>query len=219
MGFLKKLKAIRIKLLSFGRYIRERLGYLKRYFVTPDLPKNEDGKVYVNLGCGVNTSKEFVNVDTRPMPHTHYIHEVEDLPMLQKNSVDLLYASHLLEHVPRKDLHKTLKEWRRVLKPGGVLRFGVPDFDKLVEVYTSSGRNINSIVNQLMGQDPPYDDHHTIWNFAYAKKVLEEAGFKNIRRWDPATSDHHEFGDKSMATLPIDGQQVCISLNIEADKD
>jgi predicted SAM-dependent methyltransferase len=218
MGIVRSLKNVRITLLR-ARYIaRERFGYVKRAMVTPPLPVNADGKLYVNLGAGANTSSEFVNIDTRPMPHTHYIHEVEKLPMLASNSVDLLYASHLLEHVPRNDVQAALTEWYRVLKPGGILRFGVPHFDGLVEVYERSGRNVNTIVNQLMGQDAPYDDHHTIWNMAFAQEILLNAGFKEVHLWDPKTVGHHDFIDKTMRSVVLGDKEIVISLNIEAVK-
>lgn len=212
------LKKIRIKGMRIWSWIKEQTGFIKRKYVKPNIPQNEDGKVYVNLGCGVNTSKEFINVDTRSFPHTHYIHEVEELPMFEDRSVDLLYASHLLEHVDRMKLKKVLKEWKRVLKDGGILRLGVPDFDGLVEVYKESGRDVEVVVNQLMGQGAPHDDHHSIWNYAYAEKILKEAGFKEVRKWNPEEVDQHNFTDKTMRTFDIDGKKINISLNIEAEK-
>lgn len=139
--------------------------YFRRKLVKPKLPVNVDGKVYVNLGCGRHTSKEYINIDTAYLPNIHYLTDVTDLYMLADNSVDLLYASHVLEHIPRTKLLKTLKDWYRVLKPGGKLRFGVPDFDKLIEVYKLSNRDVNSIVNQLMGAVGECDDHHTPFIF------------------------------------------------------
>lgn len=177
MNVITHLKKHRVALLNGYRTLRERLGYLLRRVRTPALPKNTNDRVYVNLGCGAHTSKEFVNVDTRPMLHIHYIHEVEELPMFANRTVDLLYASHLLEHVPRDRLERTLKEWYRVLKSGGVLRFGVPDFEGLLRIYKHSGNDVESIVAQLMGGPPPYDDHHTIWNYAYAEKKTKRSGF------------------------------------------
>lgn len=39
----------------------------------------------------------------------------------------LLYASHVLEHIPWYKTEEVLREWVRVLKPGGVLEVWVPD--------------------------------------------------------------------------------------------
>jgi len=191
---------------------------LKYTFAREKMPKNKDGKVYVNLGCGVNTSSEFVNIDAIPFKHTHWIANIQNLFMFPNNSVDMIYASHVIEHIPRKNVEQSLSEWLRVLKNGGVLRFGVPNFDALVEIYNLSGKNTESIVNQLLGQDGEYDDHHTIWNFEYAKKLLESVGFVDVKFWDPKQVEHHEFHDKTLREIEVGGKKISISLNIEATK-
>ncbi|MDO8589707.1 MAG: methyltransferase domain-containing protein [bacterium] len=162
------------------------------------IPKNKDGKIYLNLGSGVNTSSEFINIDAFPFRKTHLVLDIRDLSVFPNESVDMVYASHVLEHIPRSNLLGTLAEWRRVLKPGGILRFGVPDFDKLIDFYNASGKETDSIINQLLGQDQDFDRHCTIWNFNYAKKILKEAGFSGqLRPWDVESAEHHEFHDKS----------------------
>src|SRR5690606_7800318 len=42
-------------------------------------------------------------------------------------SFDLLYASHVLEHIPWYRTQEVLTEWIRVLKPGGRIELWVPD--------------------------------------------------------------------------------------------
>lgn len=171
---------------------------LKFRFFREKVPQNADGKVYINLGCGVNTSAEFVNVDAFPFSKTHWVLDIQDLSLFPTNSADMIYASHVIEHLPRKNIIKTLSEWRRVLKPGGVLRFGVPNIDKLIAIYQASGGDTDSIINQLLGQDADYDRHCSIWNLNYAKKVLKEAGFSGEPQfWDVNTAEHHTFKDKA----------------------
>jgi len=214
-GFLIKLKFFLIKI----KLVFIRLGWrIKRNIVNPKLPVNEDGKVYVNLGCGANTGKEFINIDTVVMPHTHYITDITELYMFPNESIDLLYAAHVLEHIKRSKLKKTLKEWYRVLKIGGVFRFGVPDFDQLIEVYEANSRDVNSVIFQIMGSEGEYDDHHTIWNYNFAKKIMEETGFKEVRRWDYKNTDHHDFNDKTSRIIKAGDKDLLISLNLEAVK-
>lgn len=201
-------------------WILQQLWRLKYIFLREKLPTNADGKVYVNLGCGVNTSSEFINVDAVPQQKTHFIADIQKLFMFPDNSVDLIYASHVIEHLPRTHLERTLKEWLRALKPGGVLRFGVPNFDALIEMYKRSGNDVQSIVNQLLGQDGEYDDHHTIWNRAYAEKLLTSLGFEDVREWNPDTVEHHDFHDKTNRKYDTnDGAPpIPFSLNLEAAK-
>lgn len=215
---METLKHIKRKIYKVKSFFVRFWWYTKRRYVTPVLPKNNDGKVYVNLGAGVHTSKEFINIDTLPFPWVHYINEIQALPMFESRTIDFIYASHVAEHIERTDLDRALTEWYRVLKPSGILRLSIPDFDNLVAIYNASGKDVHSIENQLLGQGCPYDDHHTIWNEAFAREVLQKAGFKDIRIWNPETADHHGFGDKSKRTFVVGGKEIPISLNVEAVK-
>lgn len=183
---------------------------LKYTFFREKMPKNADGKVYLNLGCGSRTSPEFINIDALPFGQTHLVSDIQNLSMFPDNSVDMIYASHVVEHIPRNRLLGTLKEWRRKLKPRGVLRISVPDFDKLLDCYHVSGGDVNAVVNQLMGQDSEFNRHYSIWNYNYASRIFNQAGFSGKAMfWCAEISDHHNFRDKANRD---------ISLNLEVAK-
>ncbi len=205
-------------LIRIYEYLRRRALYVRRWIKTPPLPKNSDGKVFVNVGCGFDTSTEFINVDVLPLPHIHHVHNISDLSMFPTDSVDLVYASHVLEHIPRKNIASTVKEWRRILKKDATLRISVPDFDNLVASYIGEGRNTDLVQDNVLGQEPPYDNHYTLWNMEKIDVFLKEAGFTNVRRWSPDTAAHHDFKDRSSRILKAGDKQVLLSLNVEADK-
>ncbi len=205
-------------LIRIYEFLKRRGRFLKRSFRAPAIPKNEDGKVFVNVGCGLASGKEFINVDVLPFPNIHHIQNISDLSMFPNNSVDMVYASHVFEHIPRGTLAATLKEWRRILKKGATLRLSVPDFDNLVAVYLGEGRKVDLVQNNILGQEPPYDNHYTLWNREKMKATLEGAGFTNVRTWSPDTTDHHDFKDRSSRMLKAGDKEVLLSLNIEADK-
>lgn len=48
---------------------------------------------------------------------------------LVPGTVDTIYSSHLLEHLPSRAVAPTLAHWRALLKPGGVLHLNVPDLE------------------------------------------------------------------------------------------
>jgi len=58
---------------------------------------------------------------------------------LQDNSVDVLYSSHMLEHLDRTEAEKFLEEAFRLLRAGGIIRIAVPDIKKITEQYNESG--------------------------------------------------------------------------------
>lgn len=205
-------------IIKIYEFLRKRLMFIKRFFITPSLPKNADGKIYLNLGCALNSGSEFTNIDVEPYPNIHHIRNITDLSNFASESVDMVYASHVVEHIPREELKSTLLEWKRVLKTGGTFRFAVPDFDALTDIFIKSGRNINLVRDQVMGQNPPYHNHYTLWNFEFAKKILEDLGYSNVRLWDYKNVDHHDFVDRSSRTLIVNGEEIPFSLNIEASK-
>jgi predicted SAM-dependent methyltransferase len=57
-----------------------------------------------------------------------------DLPY-EDNTVDVIYCAQALEHVSKFDVIPTLKEWYRVLKPGGRLQVTVPDLEWAVSFW------------------------------------------------------------------------------------
>ncbi|HYC34326.1 MAG TPA: methyltransferase domain-containing protein [Candidatus Paceibacterota bacterium] len=209
---------MRKTLIRVYEYLRKKLMFLKRRLVSPRLPENPDGKIYLNLGCAGNSGKEFTNIDVEPYPNIHHIQNIMDLSNFKDDSVDMVYASHVVEHIPRESLHSTLKEWKRVLKHGGVFRFAVPNFDALIDIYKKSGSNVHQIRDQVMGQNPPYHNHYTLWNFKYAKEILEELGYTDVKIWDPNTVDHHDFNDRSTRSMNVGGEDILFSLNVEATK-
>ena len=217
------LKNLAKELAWAGFVLRHRLKSrtrgLKRLFVRPKLPNNSDGKVLIHLGCGDIASPEFINVDCRPASHVHYVRDVCDLSIFSDNYADLVYASHVLEHIRRAAMRRTLWEWRRIIKPGGLLRLSVPDFDALVTIYQTCGNDIDSIADPLMGgQDYDQNVHYSVFNSEYLTRLLKEARFQNVREWDPQRVDYHDFEDWASKTIERGGKQYRVSLNLEAVK-
>lgn len=183
----------------------------------PPLPQRVEG-VYLNLGCGKTDHPKFINIDSFPHPHVHFVHRIDQLPMFSANSVDLIYASHCLEHFKYRSIGLILDEWIRVLKHGGVLRLSVPDFDKLALIYQDTG-DPDDIVEQIMGgQNNRYNFHYAIFNKMNLTKHLLRAGFTDIREWTPGESDLTTFLDFSVWQKGVATKKYSISLNIEARK-
>ncbi len=106
-----------------------------------------------------------------------------------------------------------------MLKPGGVLRLSVPDFDKIVYMYRSCGQDIGSILSCLMGgQEYERNAHYSVFNHAYLAERLREVGFREIRGWDPHAVEHHDFEDWASRRIERGGTQFEVSLNVETVK-
>ena len=92
------------------------------------------GKIRLNLGAGIKPIKGFINVDKHDFGKCYIKADVRKLPF-KDNYADYILASEILEHIPLKDLNNTLREWVRVLKPGGRMVIKCPDFDALAQEW------------------------------------------------------------------------------------
>lgn len=81
----------------------------------------------LNLGCGNDIKKSYVNLDFINQPGVDVVHDLNKFPWpFKENNFDEVYASHVLEHVD--DLIKTMEKIRRISKPGAKIKIRVPHF-------------------------------------------------------------------------------------------
>ena len=177
----------------------------------------------VHVGCGKIYIPGFVHVDIQPAPHIDIVAEVDKLDVIPSDLMELVYACHVLEHFDRWHYVNALKEWFRILKPGGILRVSVPDFQACVEIYSSVGlvSGPSSIVGLVCGgQRDVFDFHKMIFDRQLLSAALRNVGFTTIREWDWRTTEHADVDDYSQSYLPhldkINGRLM--SLNLEAVK-
>lgn len=100
------------------------------------------------------------------------------------NSVDVVRASHVLEHLTFRDAQTALQEWIRVLKPGGKLQVAVPSIDKLHLVEPDER------VFVLMGGQKDDDDvHKSAWDQNRLHAHLEHFGLTQIKQFESEIED------------------------------
>lgn len=171
-------------------HLRRMLWPLRR----SPLPKNSDGRVLLHIGSGSLDDKRFINIDIQPYRTIHYLGDGRRIGF-HSSSVDVIYASHVLEHFSHREIHEVLSEWHRVLKPSGMIFLSVPDFSKLLSIYNGTG-DIESIRLFLMGsQGNPFDFHKNIFDCRSLTTLLEQIGFKNIRYWEEKDYTDYPFED------------------------
>lgn len=136
-------------------------------------------------------------------PGVDYLGDISDLSQFADRSIDEVYASHVLEHVPLHDISKAVSGIFRVLKRGGRALISVPDLDVLCAAFLSPNlsfeQKYNVVGMMFGGQIDAYDFHHFGWNLAFMQHYFGEAGFLSVERVESLgvfadTSEYRPFG-------------------------
>lgn len=98
------------------------------------------------------------------------------LHWFQDNVLDYIYSSHLLEDFD--DTESVLREWLRVLKPGGRLIIFCPD-EQRYRKYCAE-------------KNHPYNPHHKHAHFSidFVKSLLEKAGLTRVIYENPDVDNY-----------------------------
>jgi predicted SAM-dependent methyltransferase len=103
----------------------------------------KNGRKYLNLGCGMSFHKDWNNIDLIKNEDIIYYDLSKGIPF-EKNIFDAVYASHLLEHLSYEQALNFIKEIKRVLTQGGIVRIVVPDLETICREYI---RNLELVSN------------------------------------------------------------------------
>ena len=85
------------------------------------------GKIKLNLGCGINRMKEYINIDVSPVCEPDVVYDITDGIPFPDRSVNNIFSRDFLEHIPKDKLAFVMNECHRVLKIGGVCAHEVPE--------------------------------------------------------------------------------------------
>lgn len=187
-----------------------------------------DGKVKLNLGCYMTQFHHgWVNLDYHEHLHQFaqangYKYQVWKAPAglpFGTETVDLIYTSHMLEHLSYADGKALLRECRRVLKPDGNLRAIVPDACLLMNMYTSGHGELDQFdeINKGCAGSPTaagklwsllHDNHLSCYDPVTLGKSLEETGFNwGVQKF---REGHLQTLRETLDSLP------CLSLYVDA---
>jgi hypothetical protein len=125
----------------------------------------------LNLGCGNNTKKGFINVDS--YQRQNKLDVVCDLIKDFKfppESAEYIYAEHLLEHFNWKDGRSFLINCYYTLKKDGILRLVIPDYKEVFEAYLNNDDLFFDSFRKALDEDFKY--YYRVYH--QPRKVLEE---------------------------------------------
>ena len=178
-------------------------------------------EVKLNLGCRNKKLPGFINIDICEDCNPDILDNAFTLKKFEGDSVDLIYSSHMLEHLNYEESFKALSVWYNLLKEGGILRLSVPDLE-VIFAHCLYYKRLPDMMHMIYGdQSTEFEYHKNGWTFDTMKIDLECIGFKNIQRWDWRTTEPHSYcDDYSSAYHPhMDKENGrLLSLNVQATK-
>lgn len=99
------------------------------------VPEHQNGLRLLNLGCGSHYHPSWINVDVRGAGPSVIPHDLNKPLVCEDNSFNVVYHSHVLEHLSKGQGSRLMSECHRVLKPGGIIRVVVPDLEQMARWY------------------------------------------------------------------------------------
>jgi predicted SAM-dependent methyltransferase len=157
---------------------------------------------------------EILNIN--PGPSVDHVSDAGNLACFEDDTFAQVYASHVLEHFDYAgSLMAALKEWIRVMVPGGTLYVSVPDLDVLARLFLDrellSYQDRFLVMRMIFGGHIDKSDYHLVGlNEEFLRDILRIAGFTGIRRIE----NFGIFDDTSTTML----KGVPISVNVVCEK-
>ena len=158
--------------------------------------------IKLEIGCGLTPHEGYEHLDIKPYPHVEYVSDARKIA-LPDNSCSEIFSLNTIEHFWWFEQEALIKEWARIMEPGGKMLIYTVDFAVTIkdwanggwkkEVDSLQGPGYNWIHNsdvdrnmwlnyKLFGTNCPGNAHITAFTFELMKSLMEKAGLKNIKR-------------------------------------
>ena len=138
-------------------------------------------KLALDIGAGSRPVSiegyDVQTLDIRPEVKPTYIGNIDKIPVPDA-TFDLLFASHLIEHVKRGQIHQVMKEWRRILRDGGTLQLIVPDLEIACMEILSTMTTSDTWDIVYGAQDHDYNVHYCGFTWQSLEALIKRYGYK-----------------------------------------
>jgi predicted SAM-dependent methyltransferase len=183
----------------------------------------------LNFGCGHFALEGWTNTDggdgkfwiAPPNPKVIKLNVWDFLHHCPDQVAEFIISEQFFEHFDRQEGHRMLREWFRILKPGGVVRIQMPDLEKEVRLYLGQLEGVTwekdllpHKLSHVQGTCDPYgkllqdeqylpsmllnnsmhmDGHRFLYDFETITQSLTMAGFCDVKREKFGQSVHSDL--------------------------
>jgi SAM-dependent methyltransferase len=156
----------------------------------------------LHWGCGSWRPPGWINADRKEGSGIDISSDIRDGLPLDTASIDYAVSIHALQEVPYVDLVPVLKELRRVLRPNGELRLGVPDLDRTIQ-------EAKSLASKFVVHLIWYGYTRTFFTHDFVEEHLFKADFTRVDRCAYAETnspypDIMELGNREEESLFVE---------------
>lgn len=151
--------------------------------------------VRLNLGCGDKILPDYVNVDvveSRKGMKPDVLCDLHQLTPFDNAFADEILSVHVVEHFWRWEVRDILKEWVRVLKPGGRMVLECPNLESAcrhflenTELHSREDQNGQRSMWVFYG-DPAWKDPYMIHRWGYTPdslaRLMQEVGLVDVKQ-------------------------------------
>jgi SAM-dependent methyltransferase len=162
---------------------------------------------FLEIGPGDNRIAGFETVDIIPRSNVDYVRDCAKRLPFGNCTFDIVYSSHVLEHIPWHQVEKVLREWVRILKRGGHFELWVPDAVKICKAFVDAELHSDNYIDKdgwykfnpekdpcvwAAGRMYTYGDengdpkspnwHKALFSSRYLTLLMSKVGLTNIRK-------------------------------------
>jgi len=130
----------------------------------------------LNLGCGSKKLEGWVNIDSVAQFAPDLLHDISLPFQYADDSIDEILAEGILEHFDKYLRFIIFYEWVRMLKIGGIITIGVPNFHKILRRYFKHSFDVflDNVFGETMYESEVYLSHFGTHKWGYSENTLKE---------------------------------------------
>jgi hypothetical protein len=157
-----------------------------------DLINNENIYLYcgdMNIQRRIFTNKNFLGLSLTQDNSTHIKHDIREKITLPDNSVNIIQSEDVMEHIEYNKLVEIFNEFYRILKPEGLFRLSIPDYNcDILKKRSLKDINGKIVFDKFGGGDYDFKNNKVIngghlWfpNYTLIKSLIDSSKFSNCK--------------------------------------